>query len=323
MRIPLFIFSAVFALTSWAAEGGPTLLVVTGAPGAEEFAPKFKAASEQWLKAGAAGHARTVTLGLEASQTDTRAQLQQALQKEAGGNEPLWLVLIGHGTFDGREARFNARGDDFTAAELAEWLKPVERPLIVVCAFSCSGPFLKPLSATGRMVVTATRSGSEHNYSHFGEYFSEAIADPAADLDQDGQTSLLEAWLSAAHRTAAFYQSEGRLATEHSLLDDNGDGLGTPADWFKGLRAVKKSQSLAVPDGTRARQLHLVPNAAESALPLTLRTQRDSIEVELAALRERKTTMAPAEYYQALEELLLKLARLYQAAPAAPAKPES
>ena len=36
--------------------------------------------------------------------------------------EPLWIVLIGHGTYDGREAKFNLRGPDVTDLELSEWL---------------------------------------------------------------------------------------------------------------------------------------------------------------------------------------------------------
>jgi hypothetical protein len=313
----------LLAVSLQAAEPVPTVITVTGAPGTEAYAPKLTTATQQWQKAAAAGKANAIAIGLDATQTNTRELLQETLKKEATGAAPLWLVLLGHGTFDGRDARFNARGDDFTAAELAEWLKPVKRPLVVICAFSSSGPFLKPLSATGRMVITATRTGAEQNYSHFGEYISEAIADPAADLDQDGQTSLLEAWLTAAQRLAAFYKTEGRLTTEHTLLDDNGDGLGTPADWFKGLRPTKKSQSLAVPDGTRAHQLHLIPNAAETALPAAVRAERDKLEVELAALRDKNATMAPEEYYRSLEQLLLKVARLYQSAPAAPAPPES
>jgi hypothetical protein len=141
---------------------------------------------------------------------------------------------------------------------------------------------------------------------------SETIASPAADLDKDGQTSLLEAWLAAAQRTTEFYQNEERLATEHSLLDDNGDGLGTPADWFQGVRVVKKSSDQRAPDGLRAHQIHLLPSAAERALPAGRRAERDGVERELAQLRETKATLPADEYYAQLEALLLRLARLYR-----------
>ena len=137
-------------------------------------------------------------------------------------------MVIGHGTFDGKEAKFNLRGPDLSAADLAEWLKPFRRPVAVINCASASSPFINKLSATNRVIIAATRSGYEQNYARFGEYISSAVADPQADLDKDGQTSLLEAFLMASRRVAEFYNTEGRLATEHALLDDNGDGLGTP-----------------------------------------------------------------------------------------------
>jgi hypothetical protein len=160
--------------------------------------------------------------------------------------------------------------------------------------------------------VTATRSGSETNYSHFAEQIAQTIADPAADVDHDGQTSLLEAWLSAAHRVAAFYETEGRLATEHSLLDDNGDGLGTPADWFSGTRVVKKANDARAPDGRRAHQFHLVPNSTDRALAPELRAERDAVELKIAALRDKKETLPEDEYYAELEALCIRLANIYR-----------
>jgi hypothetical protein len=228
-----------------------------------------------------------------------------------GANE-LWLVLLGHGTADAKDAKFNLRGDDVSVSEIAAWLKPFGRPVIVVCAFSASGAWLKPLAARGRVIVTATKNGSENNYARFGGYLSQAIADPAADIDKDGETSLLEAWLTAARKTADFYKEEGRLATEHSLLEDNGDGLGTPPEWFSGVRAVKKTKDGTAPDGLRAAQIHLVHSAAERALTAEQRTQRDALERELAALRDRKGTMKENEYFRELEALLLKIARIYR-----------
>ena len=164
-------------------------------------------------------------------------------------------MLIGHGTFDGKEAKFNLRGPDLSATELAAWLKPFRRPVIVINCASSSSPFLNQLSAPERIIVTATRSGYEDNFARFGKFMAEAIADPAADLDKDGQTSLLEAFLMASRRVKEFYEADGRLVTEHALLDDNGDGLGTPADFFRGVRAVKKPVEGGSVDGVRANQI--------------------------------------------------------------------
>ena len=178
---------------------------------------------------------------------------------------------------------------------------------------------MKALSGTNRVVITATRSGYEQNFTRFGGHLAAALDDPAADLDQDGQTSLLESFLSASFRVAEFYKTEGRLATEHPLLDDNGDGLGTPADWFRGLRAVKRPKDRSALDGLRAHQLHLVRSATDDALTPEARRRRDELELAIAALRDTKSSLAEDAYYKRLEPLVLELARLYGDAPGMPA----
>ncbi|HXG48418.1 MAG TPA: hypothetical protein VNO52_12390, partial [Methylomirabilota bacterium] len=158
------------------------------------------------------------------------------------------------------------------------------------------------------------RSGAEVNFARFGGYLAGTIGALEADLDKDGQVSLLEAYLLAARRTADFYESEGRLATEHSLLDDNGDGLGTPPDWFRGIRAVKKARDGASLDGVRAHQFHLIRSEAESKLPAAVRARRDELELQILSLRARKPELDEAKYYEQLEALLVEVARLTEAA---------
>jgi hypothetical protein len=220
-------------------------------------------------------------------------------------------VFIGHGTFDGRSAKFNLRGPDISADDLAATLKPCKRPLAVIQCASASGPFLNALSAPGRVIITATRSGYEVNATRFGNYFARAVADPAADLDKDGQTSLLEAFLMASRQVDDFYKEAGRLATEHALLDDNGDGLGTPADWFRGVRAVQKAADGKTVDGIRAHQMFLVRSATEQELSPALRARRDELESQLSALRDRKSQMKEDDYYNHLERILVEMAKLY------------
>jgi hypothetical protein len=224
----------------------------------------------------------------------------------------LWLVLIGHGTFDGRTAKFNLRGPDISANDLAEWLKPMLRPVVVINTASASAPFLKELSALGRVVITATKSGFEQNYTQFGQYMAEAIVEPKADLDKDGQTSLLEAFLTASHRVNEFYLAAGRLATEHALLDDNGDALGTPADWFRGIRPVQKARDDVSLDGYRAHQLHLLYSDAEAKMSPGLRTKRDQLELEVMKLRDTKGKSSEDEYFSKLEALLHTIAQIYE-----------
>jgi hypothetical protein len=320
---PYSLALALLALPLIAAEPKPepaaSLIVASGAGGEKEYAETFAKWTEDWRSAGAKGAMRVTTISATGGTEEDLEQLRRALRQEGvDGSEPLWLVLLGHGTADGQAAKFNLRGEDLAATELAEWLAPMRRPVVVVAGFSASGAFLAPLSAPGRIVVTATKSGGENNYARFGGYLATAIADVAADLDHDGQTSLLEAWLHAARQTGDFYASDGRLATEHSLLDDNGDSRGTPADWYQGLRVIKKTTGGALPDGMRAHQVHLVPSTAERALSPALRAERDTIELEIARLRERKGELPETDYYAQLEALMVRLARIYRGANSQP-----
>ena len=319
------------------ANTGPTVIVAVGAEGESSYGRAFALAAERWGEAVRRGGGTLVQVGrgappaagaatLPATSPETnpgdasekqslRALLEAESKADAGAARPLWLVLIGHGTHDGQEAKFNLRGPDVSDRELAEWLRDCRRPLAVVNCSSASAPFLNRLSGPGRVIVTATQSGQEIHFSRFGEHLSAAIADAGADLDKDGQTSLLEAFLAASHRVEAFYKQEGRLATEHALLDDNGDALGTPATFFQGTRAAKGGAAL---DGTRAHQWHLIPSAQERAMPADAKRRRDELEAAVEALRAKRATLAEDAYLAGLEPLLLELARVYEAAEKSP-----
>ncbi|MBW3539791.1 MAG: hypothetical protein KY476_05935, partial [Planctomycetes bacterium] len=261
--------------------------------------------------------------GEEPSTAIDRDRLHDALEALHGQTtDELWLVLIGHGTFDGREARFNLRGPDVSAAELADWLEDVRRPTAIVNCASASGSFIERLSAADRVIVTATKSGYEHNYARFGEFMSQAIGSKEADLDKDGQTSLLEGWLLAARRTEEFYRTKGRLATEHALLDDNADAAGSLPESFDGVRPAaatvppltKGGPGGVTPDGLRAHQFHLIRGTEDERLSPEARARRDALELELFRLRTRKAELPEKDYAAELERILLDLARLYEAA---------
>lgn len=297
-----------------------TVIVVVGQPGEEQYAEQFEEWAGRWESAAAQGNARFIGIG-RANSPENDDTDRDILSRELGqlSNTPpetLWLVLIGHGTFDGKKAKFNLRGPDMTAAEFGELLQPLTCRIAVVNCASAGGPFVNQLSGSNRVIVSATQSGFEYNYARFGEYLSHAIADESADLDKDGQTSLLEAWLAASAQTREFYERESRLATEHALLDDNGDGKGTPSDWFRGIHIAKSSKDNTLPDGTFANQFILVPRGAEADLPLELRQRRDELEVQLAGLRREKDQLSEEEYTQKLEAILIPLAKLYREAAA-------
>jgi hypothetical protein len=293
----------------------PAVVVVIGTPGEPQYAKQFREWGERWRAAAQKADADFHLFGSEDdSKESDREQLQSFLTKNcATGDEPLWLVFIGHGTFDGQSAKFNLRGQDLAADDLGTWLDPCARPLAIIDCSAASAPFLNRLSKENRVVVTATKSGEEQNFAHFGHFLSLAIADMRADIDKDGQVSLLEAYLTACHDVEEFYKQDARLPTEHALLDDNGDKLGTQAAWFRGVRATQRAQEGAALDGTRAHQLHLIASEREKSLPVEVRKQRDQLERDIAQLRDEKTKLKEDEYYSRLETLMIELARFYEA----------
>ena len=224
-----------------------------------------------------------------------------ALKSELDANNVVFLFLIGHGSFDGKEAKFNLVGPDLSAADYNQLLTALPtRRIAVFNMSSASGEFVKPLSAKGRIVVTATRNGQETNATRFPGFFIAALKATDGDTDQDGHTSILEAFVYANRLTEEFYKRAGRLATEHALLDDNGDGIGR--------------EKPDAGEGLLARATYLdslsVDEAAASAATGRLLKERARLEGEIEQLIARKTNMPEAEYEAMLERLFIELAKV-------------
>lgn len=290
------------------------VIVVVGAEGESEYGKQFADWADNWESAVESvdrAKPELIRIGLDqTSQTDAEL-LKAEIESTPADISELWIVLIGHGTDDRTSSKFNLRGPDITATDLQQWLSPVTARVVVINCSSASGRFITKLASPNRVVVTATKSGVQHNFARFGAYLSTAIDNPANDLDKDGQTSLLEAFLAASAQTQEFYLQETRLATELAMIDDNGDGLGTPSDWFEGTRVVRESKS-GEPDGLAANQVFLIRRGTEANLTEEQRQTRDELEQELELLRTRKSTMTEEGYYRAIEPVILKLAKFYQ-----------
>lgn len=279
------------------------VLVVSGAAGEASYEKLFAEQRDAWKSACERAGAAFTALG---GGDQDAVLLEEALKKAAAKPEgQFWLVLVGHGTFDGREAKFNLRGPDVTAKQLALWCVPVRREMVVVHGGSASAAFLTALAGRNRILVSATQSADEIYFTRFGGYFANAIAgDLQADLDQDRQVSVLEAFRHASRLVAEFYEKEERIATEHALLDDNGDGVGTRAEVFT-------TRAKEAKDGARAAQVALVLSEEEKRLSDALRLKRDELERKLEALKGRRGEMAEDAFYRELEVLLRELAQVY------------
>jgi hypothetical protein len=226
MKVSLGIF-LIGLLLAQPARGSVYSVTVAGLVGEPDYEQRFTAGANDLDKilkgAGADVHVYTLT-GAAA----TRARLTEILGQVAHDARPeddFVLTLIGHGSFDGVEYKFNLVGPDVSAAELAELCNRVAaRRQLIVNTTSASGGSIPAFRRPGRAVIASTKSGTEKNATVFARYWVEALQDPSADVDKNESVSALEAFQYADRKTAEFYTAQKRLATEHAVFEDTGKG---------------------------------------------------------------------------------------------------
>lgn len=235
----------------------------------------------------------------------TFVQLRNALKPD----QQLFVFFIGHGTYDpnSKIAKFNLVGPDLGTNEYAQLINALPtRNVVVVNMASASGEFIKPLSGslTGgtRIVITATRSGMEQNATRFPEHFINALGNTEADADKSGRVSVLEAFEYATKLVAKQFEGKGNLATEHALLDDNGDGTG--------------HQLAEAGDGGLARVTYFdsLPQQQAGGDPVLAKLFEDKMRLEgdIERIKARKAQLNEDAYYDELEKSLIELARVGQ-----------
>ncbi|MFN9602997.1 MAG: hypothetical protein ACK6A7_06080 [Planctomycetota bacterium] len=283
--------------------------VVLGAAGEELYGEAFRSWGSRWREA-AKNFQFTLFDGTRDEATDSVHSQRDAIltwiaQADSKEREH-WLILIGHGTHDAKATRFNLKGPDLSTTELGKALEGRPGKWVIIVCSSASAPFLKALAGPDRVVITATKSGSEDNYSRFGDFVSQSLEDPQVDMDHDRNVSVLELFLAASRRVEKYYSEQGLLATEQALIDDNGDGRGTPAAFYRGVRAVKAPAEGSSLVGDDAARYFLASNEHEIAIE----DQKKIVEIEdaIESLRKRKGDMDVDAYYGELEILLLQLA---------------
>jgi hypothetical protein len=278
-------------------------LIVNGAGGEAVYGKQF----EEWtgqlssvLESQFGFDEKQLTVLKNATAEDVKRTFT-TLKTQLDVNNVLFVFLIGHGSYDGKESKFNLVGPDLAASEYNAMLASLPTHRVVVFNMSsASGEFIKSLAAKGRIIITATKSGQETNATRFPGFFISALTAKDADTDQDGHTSVLEAFVYANRLTADFYKQAGRLATEHAMFDDNGDGVG--------------HEKLEAGEGLLARATYLdslsVDEAAASAATGRLVKERTRLEGEIEQLIARKGNMAETEYDATLERLFIELAKV-------------
>lgn len=279
------------------AQGGAThVLLVTGLSGEPRFARSFDSAAAMVYDAAkgrwGAADSSLMYLGEDPARDPARIQARAtrenlsarfaALARRSGAGDLVFILLVGHGSGEGAQSRFNLPGPDVTASDFAGWLKALDgRTVVVVNAGSASGDFLAALSGPGRVIITATKSAMQRNETTFAEHFSRALASDAADGDKDGRISLFEAFAWAKGEVARGYERRNLLATEQAQLTDSV------------LARTVAFGTAAAPSDPRIAALW---------------TARRALEGQVDALRRRKGMMDSVGYERELERLLLEIA---------------
>ncbi len=282
--------SALCFSTARPAFGATYFLTVAGLGGEADYEQRFEmlaSDTDKMLRDQPGADKVVETLkGADA----TRAKLEAALGKIAAEAKPadaFVFMMIGHGTFDGTEYKFNLPGPDISAPELAVLLNRIQAGRqLVVDMTSASGGATDVLKKEGRVIITATKSGTEKNATVFSRFWVQALRDPAADTDKNNAVTALEAFKYAQAKTAAFFSDAKHLATEHSVISDENH-----AGTFTLVRSG--------------------PAAAEAADPAkrALIATKEQIENRIDALKFQQDLMDPADYKRQMTALLLQLAK--------------
>lgn len=248
-------------------------------------------------------HAKIKTLyGADATRANVEAYLKE-LAKDVKADDSVILMMIGHGTSDEFDYKFNLPGPDISAVELAGLLDKIPTShQLVVNMTSASGGSLAALEKPKRVVITATKAGTEKNATVFPRYWIEGMRDPAADSDKNEVVTALEVFRYAEEKTAKFYETQKRLSTEHALIEDAGKGDGVK------LPSAENGEGLTA---GRFAVLHLGATAAQIRDPakLALLKQKEDLEAKIDDLKYRKASMSVQEYRGQLQQLMLDLAK--------------
>jgi hypothetical protein len=294
------------------------VLVVTGIGGEARYSDQFFEIGKSFVESASVRHGvdpKAIVLLTEDPAREpaiiggksTRENVEKEIQRIAATARPgdhVVIALIGHGSSQGGEGKFNLPGLDLGATDYSRLLGQLSQQRVAFLNLSSgSGDFVGVLSAPNRVIITATKTGFERNESLFAKYFVDAFTQDVADADKDGRVSLYEAFDYGRRETIRFYEDDGRMLTEHAMLDDNGDKVG----------AHEPDPRAEGKDGSYARSFFLGGRVAAGAAAgnprlAALLQEKADIESALEKLRQAKATMDPAQYEQQLEKLLVDLA---------------
>jgi hypothetical protein len=305
-------FAVLLTQPTAAVAGERYALIVAGASGGQEYALQYEA----WSRDLAAvlvdrmkidrEHLKVLTDTPDTAAASTAANVRQfvaAVRRGMTRDDLLLIVLIGHGTYDGVDAKFNLVGADLESAQWADLVAGLPGRVVVVNTSSASFPFIERLTGERRVVITATDSVAQRFDTVFPGYFVKAFQGDAADIDKNNRISIWEAFTAATGEVRRHYQRRGQLSTERALLDDNGDGIGRDAGGNG-------------EDGSLSSHVYLdepLPGAQPTdEILLKLLQKRAALEADFDELKVRRSFLRPSEYQSEFERLMIELARVNQ-----------
>lgn len=280
----------MLAVFSVPASAATYTMVVAGLGGEASYERKFRehaAAVASAAEKAAGNTANVISLTGDAARAEAVRRQFKTFAGRMTANDTAVIVLIGHGTYDGDDYRFNLPGPDLTDADLARLFDELPaRDQLIINATSASGAALERWQKPRRVVITATKSGGEKTATRFAQFWAQAVASDAADTNKDEVVTAAEAYAYASRQVEAAFKGETAMATEHARLVGDDAGRFTVA---------------------RLGNAALVPENPEVA---ALLTQRGAIEQDLNRVKEQKSALAESQYYDALEQVLVRLATL-------------
>lgn len=268
------------------------VVIIEGLSGEPRYAEQF---GEQVAAIESAAHSLTGDKQIRvfrADEVSRDAVLQhfQELKSGVSRSDQVALYLIGHGSYDDHEYKFNIQGPDLTGEDIAGMLDDLpSTSQLLVNTSSASGAIADLAENDNRMLILATRSGAERHATRFGNYFAAALNDPTADIDKNQVVSAAEAFSFAERQVDDYFERNGQLATEHARMEgDRANRFGLAR-----LGAVRPSTDDSVLAGLIA--------------------ERDALNASIESLRLDQENMTPEDYRSELLRNMIGLAETEEA----------
>lgn len=265
------------------------VVVLEGLGGEERYTEQFSAqVSAIEIAAAALTSADRIQVFRNGNYSrDTVIEFFTGLDGRMQSDDRLAVFLIGHGSYDDHEYKFNIGGPDITDSDLKDMLDiGGGGNQLIVNTSSSSGATLALLERDDRTLILATRSGAERHATRFGNYFVAALSSDNADVDKNRIVTAEEAYLFADRQVSDYFERNGQLATEHSKI------AGGQAARFGLARLGSQTQ-----------------NRGDAELRRLI-VRRDELNSDIEGLRLRRDSMTADAYQAELLENMLDLAVL-------------